>query len=109
MNSISWSITLFVVHLFALAGVVALYRRAPCWMQKLSVFGLILAMSIASAAYAVALVGRIWPELGLWGAWEIFAIGLLLEHLAVLLMIFRLVYQTVLWPTSLHRSPSSRV
>lgn len=108
MNEIAWQATLFLVHLIAFAGAIALYGRGPCWMQKLSVFGLIIAMGIASGAYGLAFASALFPDLGLWGSWQIFLIALLIEHIAVLLMIFRLVFKSVLWPKSSTRFRSSR-
>lgn len=111
----AWASTLFFVHLAALIGVVTLYRRAPCWMQKLSIFGLIVAMTAATLAYSIALAGFLAPHWGWIGSWEIFGLGLMIEHTAVLLMIFRLVFQQkpvpkeeAQWPNSLASFPNSR-
>lgn len=112
----TWAITLFLFHFAAFIGAAMLYRRAPCWMQRLSVFGLTMAMAAATVAYFIAMVTFVAPHLGWFGSWEIFLVALMIEHTAVILMIFRLVYQQHLpktegdgsWATSSAHFPSSR-
>lgn len=97
----SWELTMVFVHGAALVGLVMLWRRPPCWMQKLVVLILFLAMLVLLVGGFVWLAG--WVE----EARHLYRIGLLLEHSAVLLWIFRLIYQDrVQWTSSKHY-PSS--
>lgn len=88
-----WLLTLLIVHILATIGAFVMLRTAPCWMQKLAMFGIAMAMAIFTLAYFVALVGAINPALGWWGEWHIALVAAGIEHIAVLLIIFRLVYQ----------------
>lgn len=99
----SWEFTMLFVHVAALYGLFMLYRRPPCWMQKLVVVVLFLAMSVFALAQVAVLTGAI-PE-----GRPVLRIAFALEHLAVLLWIFRLVYQDrVQWTSSLPSRNSSR-
>ncbi len=93
----AWNISFLVIHLLYLAGVIALYRHAPCWMQKVTLFGLGITMVLMSIGYAAGAAGY-------WWSWHIMASGLAIEHLAVMIYIFRLIYQQHLqWkPSSAH-------
>lgn len=96
-----WNLTLLLVHLAALAGFIHLYKSAPCWMQKVSVAGFVLAMGTMSAAFTLAI-------LDVWGHWHVVLLGLAIEHLAVLVYVFRLIYQQHLqWTPSSAHSHSS--
>ncbi len=89
----SWLYTMIAVHVFATIGFVILYRAAPCWMQKLVIFGLIVAMVLVTAAYGLQFLGvEYWAQVGV--------LGLVIEHLAVLLYVFRLIHQTYVCPPS---------
>lgn len=98
----AWELTLFFVHLAALAGCLVLYGKAPCWMQKLVVFGLGLAMTCLTIAYGGALFSAWW-----W--WYLALAGFALEHTAVLLYVFRIIYQGTQWKPSSVPSRSSPI
>lgn len=98
----TWNLTLLVVHLLALSGSILLYRRAPCWMQKLVMVGFAFGMGISSLGYVLALSN--W-----WGHWYVISGGWAFSHGAVLLLIFRLIFQDAAWPKSsdsFHNSPT---
>ena len=97
--TIDWLVTLVAVHILAFLGAVALFSRAPCWMQKLSVFGFAVAIGIMSMGYAALLGERMGLEW--WGGWQMIDLGLAVEHIAVLLYVFRLYYRENLqWQNS---------
>lgn len=98
----AWEITLFFVHLAALAGCVVLYRKAPCWMQRLVVCGLGLGMLFMCIAYAATLQAAWW-----W--WYMALAGFAIEHVAVLLYVFRIIYQGTQWKPSSVASRSSPI
>jgi hypothetical protein len=79
-------LTMLIVHLAALVLFISLYKRAPCWMQKIAVVGWSLAMLAISIGYAMSMFDA-------WGSWYVLLLGQRVEHLAVLLYAFRLVYQ----------------
>lgn len=81
-----WNAGLLVVNLLALVGLVALVRLAPCWLQQLVVGVLILASCFFVASY-------FWALLDNENHWRLRGVGYALEHIAVLLYVFRLVYQ----------------
>lgn len=91
--------SLLALHLLAAAGCVQLYRQAPCWMQKLVMGMLAATMSIASLAYAVSLFGGDY--------WPVLVLALVVEHIAILLYLFRLSVQGIQWIPSSDRFPSS--
>lgn len=97
---VSWEITMSFVHLAALAALLMLYRSAPCWMQKLVMGLLIVAMVVFTAAHFAVLAG-------VWEAHFFFKTAFAIEHVAVLLYVFRLIYQDRLQWTPSPRSPSS--
>lgn len=84
-----WNVSLLFVHLIAMTGAVLLYKHAPCWMQKFVMAGFAAAMLICVFGYGLSVVG--W-----WGGWYVTVSGWALSHVAVLLLIFRLFWQT--WP-----------
>lgn len=84
--TLDWLITLLSVHIIALAGTIYLYRGAPCWMQKLSIAILILSFIVCCAAYIAALA-----RVESW--WGFLVVAAALEHLAVLLYVFRVWWQ----------------
>ena len=94
-----WLVTLVAVHVLAVIGAAALFWRAPCWMQKLSIFGFTVALGVIAMGY-VALLGE---RLGLeWlGGGNMIGLGLVIEHIAVLLYVFRMYYrENIQWPNS---------
>lgn len=84
-----WNFIFLFVHLATFIGFVVLYRLAPCWMQKLVVAGQILAFGTMSIAFTLAVFG-------VWGWWYFAILGLAIEHLAVLMYLFRLIYQSII-------------
>lgn len=98
----TWNATLLLVHLTALVGAVMLYKHAPCWMQKLTMALFIAALSVGSLAFSLAFAGYDHMR------WPIFLVALAIEHLGVLLLVFRLIYQDHLkWTSSSASSHSS--
>lgn len=91
------NVALLIVHLLYLVGVIMLYRSAPCWMQKVALFGLGTAMALLAFGFGAA-------ALALWWNWQVIMLALGVEHLAVMVYIFRLIYQThIEWkPSSAH-------
>lgn len=95
-----WNLTMLGVHLVALVLSMLLYRAAPCWMQRLVVVGLSVAFAVMVGAYIAALAGDWW-----W--WYLAVLALTIEHLAVLLYLFRVVWQGGIgWNKSSLRSRS---
>lgn len=83
-----WHLALLAVHFVLLVMVIMLYRCAPCWMQRLVVVGLGLAFFVMCIAFAIALSSHAW--------WiYVYALGLALEHVAVSLYVFRVVWQGI--------------
>lgn len=91
--------TMFAVHLLALWGCVRLYKAAPCWMQKLFMAMLASAMLIISIFYVLALFDDEYRV--------IVRLASAIEHIGVLIYIFRLNVQGFQWTPSSERSPSS--
>lgn len=85
-STIEWLITLLAVHVAALVGVVVMYNGAPCWLQKMAVGLLIIAFLFFCAAYIAALA-----RVDRW--YFILLIAFVLEHLAVLVYVFRVLWQ----------------
>jgi p-aminobenzoyl-glutamate transporter AbgT len=83
---VDWNITMLAIHLVALVLAALLYTRAPCWLQRLVVAGLAIAFAVISLAYVLALRG-----VDSW--WHVLLVGFALEHAAVLLYVFRIVWQ----------------
>lgn len=102
-ETVSWEITNLSTHLLALMCVVLLYRTAPCWLQRLAIALFVGAMSVYVLTYALAL-SPLWREqvagmLGVAGA---------IEHIGVLIYVFRLAYRELIEckssPASFRRS-----
>lgn len=81
-----WNFTFLLIHLGAMVGFIHLYKSAPCWMQKVSVAGFVLAMALLSIGFALA-VAQVWWH------WYFFILGFSIADLAVLVYVFRLLYQ----------------
>lgn len=81
-----WNITMLAIHLVMFVLCLLLWRRAPCWLQRLVVAGLMLAATLLALAYVLALGG-----VERW--WHVALLGFVIEHLAVLLYVFRVVWQ----------------
>jgi hypothetical protein len=92
-----WNLTMLAVHVIAagLAGV--LYVRAPCWMQKLVILGIFIGFTVMIVAYAAALAG-------VWWWWHVTLLAFAIEHVALLLYVFRLVWQGGAHGTASHRA-----
>lgn len=86
-------LSLLIVHLFAMAGFLFLYRKAPCWMQKLVMIGLVFGALFISIGYGISLAQWMFPQWGLYGERDFWLLGLVTEHVSVLLYVFRLLYQ----------------
>lgn len=96
-----WNLTFLLVHLAAMVGFIHLYKAAPCWMQKVSVAGFVVAMGFLSMGFALALAE-------VWGHWYFVVLGFSIADLSVLLYVFRLIYQQHLeWKPSSIPSRSS--
>lgn len=85
-STLDWLFTLLAVHVVGLVIAIRLFWGAPCWMQKLSVALLILAFAVYCAAYGAALA-----RLEAW--WLLLAVAAAVEHLAVMLYVFRIWWQ----------------
>ena len=85
-STLDWLVTLLAVHVLWLGGVIYLFRGAPCWMQRISVALLVLAFIAFCAAYVAALCR-------IEGWWFFLAVGGTIEHIAVMLYVFRIVWQ----------------
>lgn len=97
----SWAYTMLVVHIAALCGLVLLYRQPPCWMQRVVVVLFMAAMAIYAVAQVVALAG--YYERG------VVRVAFAIEHVGVLLWVFRLIFQDrVQWTSSPPSRSSSR-
>ena len=86
-----WAVTLLAIHIFGLLGCLLIYHKAPCWMQKVVVGFLGVGMLVMAGGYAAA-IGEM-AGFGWWGSWNFFTLGLVIEHIGVLLLVFRLNYQ----------------
>jgi len=98
--SLSGPGALLILHTLAAVGFVLLFQRAPCWMQRIVV--LLLCCSMATLGLGDWFV--------LWTGWDygMRDAGYQLMHVAVLLYVFRLIYQDQRWATSSALSRSSR-
>lgn len=85
-STLDWLITLLAVHVLALAGVIHMFRGAPCWMQRMAIGLLIVAFILFCVAYIAALA-----HVDNW--WAFLVVAAVLEHHAVLLYVFRIVWQ----------------
>lgn len=79
----SWHTTLLFVHTFALFALVALLRHCPDLGQRAVLWLLILSSLVLLYANAAAIFGG-------WAHWWVTRVGYEIEHLAVLLSVFRL-------------------
>jgi hypothetical protein len=100
---VSWEFTMLFVHVAALCGLVMLYRSPPCWMQKLVVVLFLLAMTVFAAGQLAQISGFLWEGR------QVLRIAFAIEHVGVLLWVFRLIYQDrVAWTSSQRSRSSSR-
>lgn len=88
----SWSITLLGVHVAFLFCLALLWRATPDWLQRL-VLGLLMAAAMVFVIASLAeLVGT-----GMHWLWK--RVALEIEHVAVLLYIFRQIHVRYVCPT----------
>lgn len=81
-----WHLASLVVHFALLVMAVMLFRCAPCWMQKLVVVGMALGLLVMCLAFVAGALGHAW--------WlYVYLLGLSIEHVAVSIYIFRVVWQ----------------
>ena len=92
-----WDLTLLIVNVAALVCAIGLFRRAPCAIQKTAIGLVVVAMLIHSAALMFMLYG-------VEGAWRVRRVAGILEHLGVLLIVFRLSYKEWLLNARSHNS-----
>ena len=97
----AWNMTMLSIHLLAALACGFLYRLAPCWTQKIVIGLLVMGMLVFAGGDAFASRGWIFEQ------YYMRMTGAALEHIAVLLYVFRLVYQESTWATSLEPSRSS--
>lgn len=83
INTMEWSITLLSAHIVLLAGIIGLFKGAPCWLQRTAMGLLFLGAVFFVAAYLAALIG-----VSNW--YYILLIAFVFEHLAVCVYVFRM-------------------
>jgi hypothetical membrane protein len=81
----AWDLTLLAVHIFAAYGAAMLYCTAPDWMQKLVLANLIAAELVLVGVFAYDAAGQ--PL-----HWMVKLLAYKVEHIGVLLYIFRLLF-----------------
>jgi hypothetical protein len=98
---IDWLVTLFAVHFLGLTAAIYLWRDAPCWLQRISVALLVVSFGFFCSAYIAAIL-----KFAPW--WNLLIIAGVFEHLAVLVYVFRIWWQTEekKWKSSIN-SPNS--
>lgn len=84
--TLDWLLTLLMFHVVLLAGVIGLFKGAPCWLQKLAVVFLIASAVVFCLAYMAALFG-----VARW--YYILLIAFVLEHLGVVVYVFRVYWK----------------
>ena len=96
----AWTATFLAVHTMALIGAILLYRQAPCWIQRM-----VVGLAIVGFFCFVA-SDLLWMSMG----WDygLSRTGYAIEHLAVLLWIFRIHYQQKQDPAWANSSAHSR-
>lgn len=104
----TFDLVLLVVHLALIAAVVRLYRSAPCWMQKCVVAGLGMAAFCICAGYLVGFLDGEEYSLTWLVSKEFISLGYKIEHIAVLIYVFRLAHQSSgeKWRTFLQHLPA---
>lgn len=80
-----WDLTVLMVHIMAVMAAAALFCSAPDRIQKL-VLGLVMASGLGMICYYAMQLALLDPH------WLIRVAALNLEHVGVLLYVFRLVY-----------------
>lgn len=82
-----WDVTMLGIHLAALMGTLTLFRDAPCWLQKMVMGFFIVVMLLTSVSFVLSIGGYEHAR------WPVFQFALVIEHVAVLLTVMRLVYR----------------
>lgn len=85
-SSLDWNMGLFLIHLAGTVMTFMLYRRAPCWIQKIVVAMIAIGMGILTAAYLLAVF-----DVEYWS--HVVVAGLAVNHIAVMLYVFRIIWQ----------------
>ena len=85
----SWDVTMMFIHLAAFCCVLSLHRSAPCWLQKIAVGLLSVAMVFYTAMAVAVLVAPDDRHL----YWVLKRIASAMEHIGVLIYVFRLAYK----------------
>lgn len=81
-----WNLTFLLVHLAAMVGFISLYKAAPCWMQKVSVAVFVVAMGFLTVGFGLKVAE-------VWWAKHVIDLGQSIGNVAVLVYVFRLLYQ----------------
>lgn len=81
-----WNVTLLMVHIFALLALAMLFKNSPDALQRI-VIGLLFASTGVYICTGSAAL------LGYWSHWLVGRIAFQIEHIAVLLYVFRLFVQ----------------
>lgn len=95
----TWEHALLFTNVLGIAGLLLLSRSAPCWMQAMVVWLLIAGCVLIAGSY-------VWAMFSDENHWRVRNVGYAIEHIAVLLYVFRVVYQRLQWKSSppLHNS-----
>lgn len=94
-----WALTFLVVHALLLVMAITVYKGAPCWMQRLFIAGLAFVMLVFAIGYILELEGH-------WLAAHVVSLGYKLEHLAVMIYLFKLVLKKDEGQWARSRAPS---
>jgi hypothetical protein len=78
-----------------------LWKRAPCWMQRIVVGLLVASFFILSFGYGMVTVGI--NEILDVRWWHVTTFGFIVEHMAVIMYVFRVIMQG-----GLHHGPATR-
>lgn len=81
----SWNLTLLAIHILAAYACASVYCSAPGWMQKLVLGLLIVSSLVLVSVFACELFNEDYP-------WQVKHIAFKIEHSAVLLYLFRIVF-----------------
>lgn len=86
--TLPWTVTLLLVHFTACLCLVSVVTGAPCFLQRLAVVMLIVALGSHALSYGF----QLFEETSYTGR-VLWRLSLALEHLGVLLYVFRLWYR----------------
>jgi hypothetical protein len=85
--NMTWNFTLLVVNLTAFVCVLGLFKEAPCFVQKLAIGTLSVALLVHAITFALIITSD-FPFGPLFRR-----MAYVMEHLSVLLIVFRLSYK----------------